>query len=451
MVERRPERAARAWLSGVDGSGSRAVWLLFDGAFGGHALCSLIVNDEAGVMDAAGGEITRKRLETELAGLRASQKLPWVEVEPARALAVVGEALTVHRARGTAPPAAFARWERLFTPSEPAPLPALTADPALVERAPALLELPELAGWFLDPETVQADAVDLLQARESKLVVSDQIKAEREEAIVGQVIERELGPAARRRWARRLVDMAFIFSATDRPEPAAVAEAAAAALADETREARHSRSRARSRGAASTWPPRSPWAGSPPPRSAASPAPRDHRRPRHPGRPRDRPGRPHRRQRRAVRGAGGGRRRAARLGQRRDRPRLPRSAPPRRHRERVVLGGGSRFGGEAIWGVLRWLEQQGRGYAAGPTVVPHVPGAFLFDLNVGDGRVRPTREMGYEAARGRGRRARGRGQRRRRAPGPASARCSGVRARCGAGSARPASGWTTWSSARWWR
>jgi L-aminopeptidase/D-esterase-like protein len=64
----------------------------------------------------------------------------------------------------------------------------------------------------------------------------------------------------------------------------------------------------------------------------------------------------------------------------------------------VVLGGGSRFGGEAIWGVLRWLEQQGRGYAAGPTVVPHVPGAFLFDLNVGDGHVRPTREMGFEAA-----------------------------------------------------
>jgi L-aminopeptidase/D-esterase-like protein len=64
----------------------------------------------------------------------------------------------------------------------------------------------------------------------------------------------------------------------------------------------------------------------------------------------------------------------------------------------VVLGGGSRFGGEAIWGVLRWLEQQGRGFTAGPTVVPHVPGAFLFDLNVGDGRVRPTREMGFEAA-----------------------------------------------------
>ena len=66
--------------------------------------------------------------------------------------------------------------------------------------------------------------------------------------------------------------------------------------------------------------------------------------------------------------------------------------------EGVVLGGGSRFGGESIWGVMRWLEGQGRGFAAGPTVVPHVPGAFIFDLNVGGGRARPTREMGAEAA-----------------------------------------------------
>jgi L-aminopeptidase/D-esterase-like protein len=64
----------------------------------------------------------------------------------------------------------------------------------------------------------------------------------------------------------------------------------------------------------------------------------------------------------------------------------------------VVLGGGSRFGGESIWGVMRWLEAQGRGFAAGPTVVPHVPGAFIFDLNVGGGRARPNREMGAEAA-----------------------------------------------------
>jgi L-aminopeptidase/D-esterase-like protein len=66
----------------------------------------------------------------------------------------------------------------------------------------------------------------------------------------------------------------------------------------------------------------------------------------------------------------------------------------------VVLGGGSRFGGESIWGVMRYLEERGVGFEVGTTVVPHVPGAFLFDLGVGDSRARPTREMGYEAAKG---------------------------------------------------
>src|SRR5262249_32959607 len=155
--------------SGIDGSGSRAVWMVFDGALGGQALCSLIVNDEVGILDAAGGEISKKRLEAELAALRASQKLPWLEVEPARAPALAGEPVPLHRERGPAPPPAFGRWERLFAATPAAPLPPLTTDTALLEPSAALLELPELAGWFLDPESVQSDAVDLLQARESKL------------------------------------------------------------------------------------------------------------------------------------------------------------------------------------------------------------------------------------------------------------------------------------------
>jgi L-aminopeptidase/D-esterase-like protein len=64
----------------------------------------------------------------------------------------------------------------------------------------------------------------------------------------------------------------------------------------------------------------------------------------------------------------------------------------------AVLGGGSRFGEEAISGVLRYLEERGIGFATGAAVVPHVPGAFIYDLGVGDARARPTREMGYQAA-----------------------------------------------------
>lgn len=247
VVEREPERAARAWLSGIDGSGSRAAWILFQGGFGGFLLCSLILNDAAGILEVAGGDITRKRLESELAALRASQKLPWVEVDPARALALVQEALARHAALGTSPPPGFARWQPSFDRAAgaagvPAPstvaVPAGAIDESAVERSVELLELPEMAGWFLDPEAMQSDAVDLLQTRESRLVVSDQIKAERESAIVDAVIEREITPEVRHRWARRLSEMALVFRATDRAGLAELAEAAAAAFGDDARDPR---------------------------------------------------------------------------------------------------------------------------------------------------------------------------------------------------------------------
>src|SRR5262249_12019993 len=182
VVERRPERPARGWFSGVDGTGSRAVWVLFEGGFGGAALCSLIVNDVAGILDVAGGEITKKRLEEELKSLRASQKLPWIEVPPTRATAAVTEALALHERLGTAPPAAFARWRPMFeSAGEGAAADrargTAPVDAALAERGAELLALPELASWFIDPEAVQSDALALLEARESRLVVSDQIKA----------------------------------------------------------------------------------------------------------------------------------------------------------------------------------------------------------------------------------------------------------------------------------
>lgn len=246
VVTREADHPVRAWLSGIDGSGSRAVWILFEGGLGGGLrLCSLIVNDEAGIMDAAGGPIARKRLEAELRALRESQKLPWVEVDGRRACALVADALALHERLGTVPPPEFARWKKLFvTPSEappsrgsPAAVPRQAVDPALLERSPELLELPELMGWFVDPARVQHEALALLQARESRLVVSELIKAEREVSIVDGVIEAQLPPAARQRWAGRLREMADIFTMTGRGEAAAIAGATAAALADPGRPA----------------------------------------------------------------------------------------------------------------------------------------------------------------------------------------------------------------------
>ena len=64
----------------------------------------------------------------------------------------------------------------------------------------------------------------------------------------------------------------------------------------------------------------------------------------------------------------------------------------------VLLSGGSAFGLEAATGVVRWLEERGLGFPVGSARVPIVPGAILFDLALGDWRIRPDAAAGYAAA-----------------------------------------------------
>lgn len=64
----------------------------------------------------------------------------------------------------------------------------------------------------------------------------------------------------------------------------------------------------------------------------------------------------------------------------------------------VVLSGGSAFGLAAADGVIKYLEERKVGFQFGSSVVPIVPAAVLFDLPVGDGRIRPGPDCGYAAA-----------------------------------------------------
>ncbi len=63
----------------------------------------------------------------------------------------------------------------------------------------------------------------------------------------------------------------------------------------------------------------------------------------------------------------------------------------------VMLSGGSAFGLDAASGAMKYLEEQDIGFDVQVTKVPIVCSAVLFDLVVGDHRVRPNLEMGYEA------------------------------------------------------
>jgi L-aminopeptidase/D-esterase-like protein len=63
----------------------------------------------------------------------------------------------------------------------------------------------------------------------------------------------------------------------------------------------------------------------------------------------------------------------------------------------VALAGGSAFGLDAASGVMRYLEERKIGFDVGVTHVPIVPAAIIFDLTVGDGKIRPDAQAGYRA------------------------------------------------------
>jgi L-aminopeptidase/D-esterase-like protein len=63
----------------------------------------------------------------------------------------------------------------------------------------------------------------------------------------------------------------------------------------------------------------------------------------------------------------------------------------------VVLSGGSAYGLDAGGGVMKYLESKGVGFDVGVGIVPIVCGASLFDLVVGDPKIRPDGAMGFAA------------------------------------------------------
>ena len=64
----------------------------------------------------------------------------------------------------------------------------------------------------------------------------------------------------------------------------------------------------------------------------------------------------------------------------------------------VMLTGGSAYGLDAAAGVMRWMEERGRGFSVPGGVVPIVPAAVIFDLApLGRFDARPDATMAYVA------------------------------------------------------
>ncbi|GFP24197.1 hypothetical protein HKBW3S09_01663, partial [Candidatus Hakubella thermalkaliphila] len=95
------------------------------------------------------------------------------------------------------------------------------------------LSLPEFSSWFFELDSVATYALELLEARQSKIILSDWARREREARIIGKAVEGLFSGDYPFLFKRRLEEMAYILWKTDRREEAKKALAAALALGED--------------------------------------------------------------------------------------------------------------------------------------------------------------------------------------------------------------------------
>jgi hypothetical protein len=234
---------AQAWVTDIDPSGSRAVWLLGERPLGGVWFAALLLNDQRGLQDMNLVDTTRKRFLKELEQNRASGT--WVTVPGDYALQLVREAVDLTREVGGGLPTRYRALRDVFGEAAGPPERGLVYEtirpveasfnPDWLESSPRLLGEPEVAGWHVTvPAELKARALDVARGPAAGLLVPGHEPEQQALQLIAEAAQQALTPLVRRALRRRLEETGYIFVATDRLAVARLAVAAARALDDPT-------------------------------------------------------------------------------------------------------------------------------------------------------------------------------------------------------------------------
>jgi hypothetical protein len=240
----RPVVVVEAWGTISDGVGSRALWLTAERPLGGAYGVAVALNEIVGMKACLVEDTTRRRFAARIEEWRRGQPLTVVQLPNDYVPQLIGEALELNRESGFTIPREWLLRQQalagLVRPFERAvvydeiPAAEVALNPELLEESSGLLEEPELQGWFFGFDEVRSFALDMLQARQSQIVLSEQLQAERQQRIVANAIREVVTPPVQRGLTRRLEEAAFVFLRTERGRRARQALAAARRLGEGT-------------------------------------------------------------------------------------------------------------------------------------------------------------------------------------------------------------------------
>jgi hypothetical protein len=233
--------AAEAYMSSVDGSGGRLIWIVKPQPPHGLQLLQAMLNDREGLQRIGGGQTPRKELRKMTAEIKAQHGITMIPVSWEYADAVIYEGFEKAKVLGRSGLENFHELRAVINTNKPAAQEhpvyrkldvGAAREGAWRELSRRLLEEPELQYWILDADWVQPFLSQLQEAQTSRLVLNPVQKEERIAGIVRDAVKMICSGESGQILRRRLEDMALYFSETGRPDPARLALALALQLGE---------------------------------------------------------------------------------------------------------------------------------------------------------------------------------------------------------------------------
>ncbi len=252
-------RDSRAFVTGIDGSGGRILWVMAPSSKGGYRLLEAVIDDQQGLRKSEMMSVALKGFRSHIERLRANPALLIAQLELPQAVAILrtGEALAA--AAGTALPPEYEVWrdelaaELFSTAAEIQQEESDTVDSAgemasadspeepsggrtpeqrdLLAQSADLLGEPYFANWAVLGEAVESAAVGVRRAETSTLVVDEEQRKQQVDREISGVAE-VFDSATRERYRQRLEQMTDVLLAMKHERQAQLALAAARGFTD---------------------------------------------------------------------------------------------------------------------------------------------------------------------------------------------------------------------------
>jgi len=218
-----PDRA-QAYITSVDGQGSRLLWVLWPSTSGGNRLLQAVVEDAGGLIKADLISVSRNEFRAHLERLRSNPALLVGRIEVEGAARELASAARRSTAQGAELPVAYEDWAKMATSSglsvdegsEGVPAPIFEHIIAaevegrgdLVDAAIELLREPYFSSWAVTGAAVDRAVEEIREAERSTVMINEEQRQTRMQEALRGAVEESFDEETKRTYRRRLEAMA---------------------------------------------------------------------------------------------------------------------------------------------------------------------------------------------------------------------------------------------------